>query len=184
MNSRNKKLSKLLVLLLSSLMIGVASAYTYNMFMNATVGVATTGMSFVANPPHFATCGGIITDNNQKVTFTTMNGPAGSEAVWTPLQIHCDDSLGDSIELKLDTWTGDSQTNLYYIKVTMYNGAAQQGATIVLYPTSEGISVTTTGSVPMANGDAWTVQWKVYWKGTALSPTDNVQVSLILAVVG
>lgn len=182
MDSRNKRISKLLGLLLSALMIGIASAYQYNMFMNATVGVTPTGMSFVAAAgTDFTTCGGSITSNKMGVTFSSMNGYPDVEAIWNPVEIHCADSAGDNIELTA-TWDGASQTNLYYIKVTMYNGATQQGATIVLYPTSEGTSVTTTGPVPIANGGAWTVQWKVYWKASALNVVDIVHVNLQLAV--
>lgn len=182
MDSRTKKILKLTSILISSLVIGIASASTYNMFMNATVGVKTTGMGFVEHAPDFTTCGGAITDNNQKVTFSSMNGIAGQEAIYSPVDINNADLAGHDIELVLDTWTGDGLgTKLYSITVTMYNGGTQQGNSIVLYPTGGGTSVTTSGTVNIGTGATWQVEWKVYWKGAALI-TDTVQVNLLLVV--
>jgi hypothetical protein len=177
-----KKSLKLIALLISALVIATASATSYNMFMNSTVGVQATGMSFVLDDPDYTTCGGSITDNNQKVTFSSMNGIAGSEAIYVPVDINNADTGGHDIELTLDTWTGDSQTNLYSITITMYNGATKMGASIVLYPSGEGTSVTTSGTVTIAASGTWTVEWKVYWKGSAVVGTDSVQVNLLLVV--
>jgi hypothetical protein len=175
-----KKSLKLITLLISALIIATASATSYNMFMNSTVGVKSTGMSFVADDPDYTTCGGAITDNNQKVTFATMDGIAGSEAIYIPVDIHNADTGDHDIELMLDSWTGASQTHLYNITVTMYNGATKEGASIVLKPTSEGSSVTTSGTVNIGASETWTVKWTVYWKGSAT--TDSVQVKLLLVV--
>ena len=180
MNSR--KMMKLLILTLSSLIIASVSAVTYNMFMNATVGVESTVMSFVANEPDFATCGGTLSDADQKVTFSTMNGKPGVEAIYTPVNINNGDLTTHDIELVLDTWTGDSLTTLYSITVTMYDGLNPQGASIVLYPTGEGTSVTTSGVVIIGASATWQVEWKVYWKGTA-PLTDTVQVNLLLVII-
>jgi hypothetical protein len=177
-----KRSLKFVTLLITALLIGTASAYTYNMFMNATVGVTATELSFTANNPDYTTCGGAITDNNQKVTFSTMNGKAGVEAIYDPVKITNGASAAHDIELMLDTWTGDDQTNLYYITITMYNGATQKGNSIVLYPTTEGTSVTTSGTVNIGISEEWQVEWKVYWKGTATVGTDSVQVNLLLVV--
>jgi len=114
-----KKSLKFVVLLLSALFIATVSAYTYNMFMNATVGVTTTELSFAASDPDYTTCGGSITDNYQKVTFSTMDGAAGVEAIYTPVDIANGAGAAHDIELTLDSWTGTSQTNLYYIEITM-----------------------------------------------------------------
>ncbi|MCJ7634465.1 hypothetical protein MUP77_18990 [Candidatus Bathyarchaeota archaeon] len=178
-----RKCLKLLTLLISSLLIATASASMYNMFMSATVGVRVTGMSFVANNPDFTNCTGAITDNNQKVTFSSMNGIAGQEAIYIPVDINNADTVGHDIDLVLDTWTGDGLgTKLYSITVTMYNGVTPQGASIVLYPTGGGTSVTNSTTVNIGTGATWQVEWKVYWKGTAVPITDSVQVNLQLVV--
>ena len=177
-----KKSLKFVILLISALFIATVSAYTYNMFMNATVGVTATELSFTANDPDYTTCGGSITDNNQKVTFSTMNGKAGVEAIYTPVEITNGAGAAHDIELTLDTWTGTDQTNLYYIEITMYNSGAPEGNSIVLYPTGEGTSVTTSGPVNIGISATWQVEWKVYWKGTATVGVDSVQVNLLLVV--
>jgi len=182
MDSRNKRIFKLLSLLISALVIGTASAYTYNMFMTSTVGVNALGMSFVANENDFTICGGNIATDKQSVTFTTMNGLPGSPITYVPVNIHCADTAGHHIELMVSTWDGADETDLNSITVTMYNGGTPQGESIVLYPTGGGTSVLTTGSVPIANGDTWNVQWIVDWKSSADPETDTVQVALILVV--
>jgi len=182
MKMNYKKSLKFITLLIASLLIATASAATYNMFMNATVGVTATELSFTANNPDYTTCGGAITDNNQKVTFSTMNGKAGVEAIYEPVKITNGASAAHDIELMLDTWTGADQTNLYYITITMYDGTTPKGDAIVLYPTSEGTSVTTSGTVNIGISEEWLVEWKVYWKGTASVGVDSVQVNLLLVV--
>lgn len=183
MNVNYKKLLKLATLLMSSLLIATVSAATYNMFMNAAVGVEATELSFAENTPDFTTCGGTLSDSNQKVTFSTMNGKPGVEAIYTPVDINNGAVAAHDIELVLDTWDGAPQTNLYSITVTMYNGGTPQGDSIVLYPDSEaGTSVTTSGTVNIATSETWTVEWKVYWKGTAVPGTDTVDVALLLIV--
>jgi len=180
MDSRNKRIFKLLSLLISALVIGTASAYTYNMFMTSTVGVNALGMSFVANENDFTICGGSIATDLQSVTFTTMNGLPGSPITYVPVDIHCADAGGHHIELKVGTY-GDNP-DLNSIKITMYNGATPMGETIELYPTGGDTPVLTTGSVAIANGDTWNVEWIVDWKDTATPGTDSVQVNLILVV--
>ena len=176
-----RKCLKLLSLLISSLLIATVSAYTYNMFIDATVGVTATEMSF-AEGTDFTDCGGSLLDNNQRVTFSTMNGKPGVEAIYNPVDISNGIGAAHNIELVLDTWTGADQPNLYNITVTMYNGATLEGASIVLYPTLEGTSVTTSGTVNIAISTTWQVEWKVYWKGTAVPGTDTVDVALLLIV--
>jgi hypothetical protein len=139
-------------------------------------------MTFVANSPDYATCTGSITPNKQSVTFTTMDGLPDQEIVYMPVNIRCADASGHHIELKVDTWDGALQANLNSITVTMYNGATKEGASIVLYPTGGGTSITTTGIVPIADGNIWNVEWKVYWKSTAAVGVDSVHVNLLLVV--
>jgi len=182
-NIRSRKALKFLGLLISAMVIASVSAATYNMFMNATVGVTATELSFVEKDPDFTTCGGAITDNGQKVTFSTMNGKPGVEAIYNPVDISNGIGAAHNIELVLDSWTGAAQTNLYSITVTMYNGGAPQGDSIVLYPDSEGTpSVTTSGTVSIAISETWQVEWKVYWKGSATVGVDTVDVYLLLVV--
>jgi len=178
-----RKCLKLLTLLISSILIATASAATYNMFMNASVGVGTLkGMSFVLRDPDYGTCGGTFEDLNQKVSFSTMNGDPGVETVYRPVDITNTDVGGHNIELVLDTWDGADQANLYSITISMYDSTeTQQGVSIILYPDSQGTSVETSGSVPIGV-ETWQVEWKVYWMATADPLLDSVQVALLLVV--
>jgi hypothetical protein len=176
-----KKSFKLITLLVSSLLIATVSASVYyTMFMNATVGVAGNKVQFWAGAD-FTTAGGSITDARQKVTFTSMNGINGSVTTITdPVKINNTDSSNPhTIELKLDSWTGNLNANLYYINVTMYNGATKMGNNIYLVPGGSG-QVSTTGTQSLLASATWRVQWDIYWKGSA--STDSISVYLKLEV--
>ena len=177
-----RKCLKLLTLLISSLLIAAASASTYNMFMSATVGVKATEMSFVLHNPDYTTCGGAITDNNQKVTFSSMMGMQGGETIYNPVDINnANDTAGHLIELKLDSWTGVVGTPLFNITITMYDGATPKGASIVLIPGGTG-QVETSGDQTIPLTTTWQVEWKIYWTGDATPGSDSVQVNLLLVI--
>ena len=178
MNSR--KMMKLLILTLSSLLIASVSAVTYNMFMSATVGVEATGMSFVAGA-NFDEAGGVLSDANQRVTFSGMNGTPGQLVNYSdPVGIQNNDASGHLIELVLDSWTGIAATPLYNITITMYDSTLPQGQSIVLIPGGSG-QVETSGDVTIPTTTTWRVEWIVYWNGNATT-TDSVQVYLQLVV--
>ncbi len=177
-----KKLLKIVVLLITSLLIATVSAATYyTMFMDATVGVAGNKVQFWEGAD-FTDAGGAITDARQKVTFSSMNGQNGSlTTISNPVTInntHATDSY--TIELKLDSWTGTAATPLYYINVTMYDVSTKMGANIYLVPGGAG-QVDTTGQQTLGNMTGWRVQWDIYWNGTATS-SDSVTVNLHLIV--
>jgi len=176
---------KLMLLLLSSLFIASVSASVYyTMYMNTTVGVAGNKVQFWPGTD-FSTAGGTISNARQKVTFTSMDGQIGSLAtISDPVNINDSDiSNPHNIELKLDSWTGASQTHLYNITITMYNALnVTQGNSIVLVPTiGSGTQVTTTGIVSIPAGAIWRVQWGIYWNGAA-TISDTVNIDLLLVV--
>jgi len=174
---------KLLTLLISTLLIATASAQVYNyMLMDATVSVKGAPAKFVANEPDFTNCTGSLADNDQQVSFSTMQGVKGALTPYKPVNITNNDAADRQIELVYDSWDGDSLTTLYNITITMYNSTnTQQGNSVVLRPTSEGTSVTTSGEVTITGSATWLVKWEIWWKGTALD-TDSVKVYLQLVV--
>jgi len=177
-----KKLLKIVVLLITSLLIATVSAATYyTMFMDATVGVAGSKVQFWEGAD-FDDVGGAITDGRQKVSFSSMNGQNGSlTTVSDPVKINNTDS-GNSytVELKLDSWTGTAATPMYYINITMYDGSTKMGENIYLVPGGAG-QVDTTGNQTLPASTDWRVQWDLYWNGTATS-SDSVTVNLHLVV--
>jgi hypothetical protein len=178
----SRKALKFLGLLISAMVIASVSAATYNMFMNATVGVEAAELSFVASTD-FGDCGGALLDNNQKVEFSSMNGQPGVEAIYYPVNITNGAAAGHNLELVVDTWTGAGQDNLYNMTVTMFSaGGTQEGVSIVLRPTTRGTSVETSGSVSIGTSETWDVRWTVYWNGSATVGTDSFDVYLLLVV--
>jgi len=185
MNSEiKKKTLKLLTLLIPTLLIAVASAEVYNyMFMSATVGVEATGVTFVEGTnPNFTVTGGQLFDNNQRVTFSGMNGTAGSPVNYSePVKINNADAAGHLIELVLDSWTGNAEPHLYNITISMYDSTnAKKGNSILLIPGGVG-QVETSTDVNIGPSTSWRVEWIVWWNGDATT-TDSVQVSLKLVV--
>jgi len=184
MDPKNRKIVKMLTLLISSLLIAAVSAqvYTY-MFMDATVGVKTTGMRFVAGT-NFEEVGGQLHDNNQRVTFSKMNGTAGQLVTYpNPVGIQNNDEASHTIELVLHSWTGTPDTPLYNITITMYDEDVLKGErSIVLVPGEGEGHVTTSGDATIpGGGTTWRVEWSIWWKGIA-KETDSVQVSLRLVI--
>jgi len=178
-----KKSLKLAVLLISSLLIaGVSASTYYTMLMNANVSV--TGGNKVVFSPGTDWGSSTMGDGNQTCTLALSGGNGTIATYPDPVTINNTDSVQHTINLKLDSWDGDSQTQLNYINVTMYDdvsGGTQQGYTIYLVP-SPGTSVTETGSQTILAGGEWRVEWIIYWKSTASSPTDTVTVNLKLEV--
>jgi hypothetical protein len=182
MKTNYKRSLKLITLLISSMLIATVSASIYyTMFMNATVGVTGNKVQFWAGTDT-VNVGGSITDARQKVTFSSMNGLNGSiTTISEAVKINNTDATNPhTIELKLDSWTGDSSTSLYYINVTMYDGTTKKGNTIYLVPGGSG-QVSTTGTQSIPASAVWRVQWDIYWKGTATS-SDSITVNLKLEV--
>lgn len=185
MDPKNRKIVKLLSLLVSSLLIAAVSAQVYNyMFMDATVGVKTTGMRFVAGS-NFYEVGGTLYDNAQRVTFSEMDGTAGQLVTYQdPVRIHNGDDTSHVIELVLFSWTGEETTPLYNITITMYDSAdVAQGASIVLVPGGGVGHVTTSGEATISNGETWRVEWSIWWKGDE-TESHSVKVSLRLVIKG
>jgi hypothetical protein len=150
------------------------------MFMNATVGAVGGKVQFWAGTD-FSYAGGNITNSRQKVTFTSMNGVSGAlTTIMDPVNINNTDTNPHTIDLELGTWTGTSSTPLYNISITMYSGGTQEGNSIVLTPSGAG-EVTTTGQVSITGGAVWSVEWNIYWEGTATA-SNSVTVDLQLIV--
>lgn len=177
-----KKTLKMTTLLIMSILIATVSAATYyTMFMDADVGVAGNKVRFVAGAD-FGNVSGSITDSSQKVSFGSMDGVNGSLTTITdPVRVNNTDiSNSYAIELYLDSWTGIAATPLYYINVTMYDGATKKGDSIYLVPGGAG-QVDTTGQQTLPANASWSVQWDIYWNGTATG-ADSVTVNLKLKV--
>jgi hypothetical protein len=177
---KNKKSLKIAVMLLTSLLIASVSASTYfTMLMDANVTV--TGANLVVFSPGSDWGSSSMGDGNQTCTLA-LSGGAGSIATYPdPVTINnTDTSNGYTLNLKLDSWDGNAQSQLNYINVTVYNavsGGTQQGDTIYLVPGGSG-QVETTGDLTMPASATWRVEWIIYWKSTATVETVTVNLKL------
>lgn len=172
-----KKSLKLLTLLVSSALIATVSASTYLMFMTANVGVSGANKIFFTPGSDWGTS--TMGDGNQTVTLN-LNGQNGTATIISdPVRIYNNDTSAHGINLKLISWDGESQSQLNYINITLYDaitGGTAQGNTIYLVP-GEG-DVTETTTVNIGSGATWRVEWVVYWKSTATTETVHVNLKL------
>lgn len=177
--NQQQKILKLVILLASAMLIASVSASTYySMFMSATVGVSGTNKVFFTPGTDWGSSQ--IGDGNQTVTLD-LDGQNGTATIISdPVRIYNNDTSAHNINLKLRSWNGESQTQLNYINITLYDayptGGTAQGNTIYLVPGSG--DVTETGSVQIASGATWRVQWIIYWKPTASSESITVELEL------
>ena len=182
MKTHIKKVLKLVILMISSVLIASVSADTfYSMFMNANIGVSGANKIYFT-PGTDWTTGSTMGDGNQTVTLD-LDGQNGTATIISdPVRIYNNDTSAHNINLILLSWDGESQSQLNYINITLYNayptGGTAQGNTIYLVPGTG--DVTQTSSVSIPSGATWRVEWVIYWKSTAT--TETVSVSLKLEI--
>jgi hypothetical protein len=177
-----KKGLKLTILLITSLLIATVSAGTYyTMYMHATNIGVETGSKAAFTPGSQWPTGSSMGAGNQTVTLDGMKGQNGTATtIEDPVRIR---NIGaSSINLKVLSWDGETQTKLNYINITLWDtvpsGGNQKGNTIYLVPGSG--DVTETGAQPIGANAIWRVQWTICWKSDA--STETVNVELILEV--
>jgi hypothetical protein len=176
---KNKKSLKIAILLLSSLLIaGVSASTYYTMLMDANVSV--TGGNKVVFSPGSDWGSSTMDDAGNQTCTLALSGGNGTIATYpNPVTINNTDIVEHTINLKLASWDGDSQSELNYINITMYNavsGGTQQGDTIYLVPGSS--DPTETGSQTILASGTWRVEWVIYWKPTASGQSVAVNLKL------
>jgi hypothetical protein len=177
MNVNYKKVLRMAVLLVISLLIASVSAATYyTMFMDATVGIAGNEVTFTPGLDWgSSTMGG----GNQSVSLGLAGDAGANTTISDPVRILNSGSGDYDLNLQLDTWDGEAETDLNYIRVTIFNdvsGGTAEGATIELVP--GGADVTETGTVTIGATTTWRVAWIIYWKDTATTETVTVNLKL------
>jgi hypothetical protein len=180
---KNKKSLKIAIMLLSSLLIaGVSASTYYTMLMNANVSVSSGNL--VVFSPGTDWGSSSMGDGNQTCTLALSGGNGTIATYPDPVTINnTDTSSGYTINLQLDSWDGNDQSELNYINVTVYNDVAagtQQGNTIYLVPGGSG-QVETTGDLTIPASGTWRVEWIIYWKSTAVSETVTVNLKLVVS---
>jgi hypothetical protein len=179
MNAKYKKSLKITVLLLTSLLIAGVSATTYyTMFMIANVNIGGNGVTFT---PGLDWGSSSMGSGNQTVTLSLQGEDGAVTTIGDPVRILNSAGASRILNLQLDTWNGESETDLNYIDITIYDdvsGGSAQGTTIHLVPGAG--DVTETGNVTITDGATWRAQWVIYWQAGAT--TSGVTVNLEMSV--
>jgi len=179
---RSMKALKLLGLLISAMLIAtVSAAYYAQMFMYATVTVQGQYVEFVS-AGNTTDLGGTVTAGGEEVTFTNMIGYNGTLASWSEAVniTNTHPTTPYNITLQVYDFTGDTESRLRYINVTMYDeGGTEKGNTIHLVPGAG--DVDTSGKQVLGAGATWRTQWDIFWWGNATT-SDSVDVTIKLIV--
>jgi hypothetical protein len=181
MNINYKKSLKLITLLITSLLIGLASAATYSeLFMyGTTISIGTASVRFTdgANTTSISTAG--ISGTGAQVTFDNILAIEAGEIRTYEQAVNITNSAGatKTLNVTVESLTGNFSTNFDYLNITVLNGTGSpQGDSIIV---SSGLNVTFTGSLPMTNNAVWIVRWIIKAKSDA---TDAESFSVTLKV--
>jgi hypothetical protein len=177
----SKRLLRVFLLFLSGALTIIAGATIYNLlYMQASpIPAETAKVQFVTTADSSA-AGASIGTNGTYVSFGSMAGwPNATRVYEAAVGIQNLDSTARTIELKFDSWSGNT-ANIDYITVVVRDAAGgnQQGSTV-----NVGVSGSTTGAINIPAATTWVVEWNIKWKAGALS-SDSVTVTLQLVVTG
>jgi len=172
-----RKLTRILPLLLLSILVTTASAAVYNLLYMQAMGISAEAAKvyFVSGADGTAAGATIGTDATY-VKFTSMAGwPNATRVYEDVVGIKNGDSSDRDIVLSFDSWSGDTTYVTIYVKV-FNGGGTQKGSTITV-----GAGGSNTGTISITAGATYRVQWEIKWSAGALS-TYRVSVTLTLRV--
>ncbi len=176
-----KKLLRVFLLLLSSMLVVTASASVLNyLYMQASPITAETAKVQFVLADDSKEAGASIGTNGTYVSLNSMAGWPNSTRVYqAAVGIKNYDTTSRNITLAFASWTGDTN-QIEFITVIVRNatGGTQQGSTI-----NVGTPSSSTGVLEIPAGATWVVEWSIKWKAGALS-TNSVSVTLQLLVEG
>jgi len=104
--------------------------------------------------------GDAINTAGTEVTFDTIPAIEPGETITYEEAVNITNNAGvtKTLNVSLDSLTGQFSTNFDYLNVTIFNGAGvQQGNSIEIV--SSGTNVTYTGSLTMPATEIWYVRW-------------------------
>ncbi|MEM1581592.1 MAG: hypothetical protein QXK89_03655 [Candidatus Bathyarchaeia archaeon] len=169
----------LFALLLGALIIMGVGAAVYNILIMqfSQVGVEAAKVQFVTGADS-TSAGASIGDDGTYVSFTSVSGWPNATRIYEDIVgIKNIDTEERAIELKFDSWSGDT-SDVEYICVKVFDGSNQKGNTVIV-----GVSGSSTGEISIPANETWRVQLEVKWKAGA-SSSDKVSFTLQLIVRG
>lgn len=178
-----KKIGKLLILLLTSVLIAMVSADFYNeMYMKSDIGVdvAAKDLQFKQGA-NFTIAGGWINTAKTVVTFDAMTGGQGVNITYyEPVNI-TNTGLADHVfEMKFDEWTLSNISALEYITVAIYDETNNRKGDMIYLP-GDLSGTDSTGDVTITASADWRIEWIIRWVSDANS-AETVDVTLIFIV--
>jgi hypothetical protein len=172
MKTNIKKSLKFITLLISTLLIGTASAAIYySLQLSATVGVASLKLAWNNQGLDEGVNAQI---NGVYCTLSGLNAPIGGNATYEKA-IGIEATAATTFDIEVVDVTGSNTTNLDYIKVELFDANNQsKGDFYVWQNNQKGTGLT---NLSISNGEVWRLQWTIAWKTSAQS-SDSVTVSL------
>jgi len=181
---RFKKIGKLLILLLSSVLIAMVSADFYNeMYMKSDVGVdvAAKDLQFKEGA-NFTVAGGWINTAKTVVTFDLMTGGQGvNKTYYEPVNITNTVASDHVFEMKFDSWTITNNSALEYITIAIYDKTNNRKGNMIYLPGDLSGATNSTGNVDIPASADWRIEWTIRWVSDADSG-EKVDVTLIFIV--
>jgi len=180
-NNAGKRLLRIFLLLLSSVLVVAASASVLNyLYMQASpITTETAKVQFVLTDDSDE-AGASIGTNGTYVSLNSMAGwPNATRVYQAAVGIRNFDSASRYITLAFASWSGDTD-QIEFITVIVRDavGGTQQGSAI-----NVGTPGSSTGEICIPAGATFVVEWNIKWKAGALS-TNTVSVTLQLLVKG
>ena len=176
-----KRLLRVFLLLLSSVLVVTASASVLNyLYMQASPITAETAKVQFVLADDSEEAGASIGTNGTYVSLNSMAGwPNATRVYQAAVGIQNLDSKSRNITLAFASWSGDTD-QIEFIKVVVRDavGGNQQGNAIMV-----GTQGSSTGKIEIPAGATWVVEWNIKWKAGA-SSTNSVSVTLQLLVEG
>jgi len=181
MKANYKKILKFATLLISSLLIGFASVMAYTeMFITANIRIKSASVRFV-NGDNTADIGQINTQGTV-VTFNNIPDLEVGETRTYPEAVNITNNAGVTkvINISLYSLTGNWSPNFEYITLKVI---AENGTTLgdVITIVSSGLNVTSTGDIPMLNGEEWAIELEIKAK-TDATPDASITITFRVEV--
>lgn len=160
---RNTRSMRLATLLLTSLLIGTASAAVYQqLWMNANITAAAATVKFTSGNDG-ASAGATISTDGTYVKFNSLGGWPNATRIYTEaVNITNSDTGSHTISVVFSSLTGTIGTS--YFRVQMMNNQGVLQASILTINTSTTAGATTgTATIPNGATGIWSLQFQVNW---------------------
>jgi hypothetical protein len=171
MKTNIKKTLKLVTLLLSTLLIGTASATVYHhLYLSTSIGVAALKLAW--DDTGLDT--GVSANIQEAYCYISgLEAPRGGSATYNKA-IGIKAIASTTFDIEVVDVTGNT-TDLDYILIEIYNGTnGKQGEFYVWQNSQKGTGYT---DLSITQDEIWRLQWTIAWK-ISVETSDTVEVSL------